>query len=481
MQTENNGVVAAEENNVATEVKVGSAEIHTPYHEALADLNQPEEALAPGAAVEGAEQRLDVQEQVTELPVLETEEAVLAPLVGESLETPVTGAVLEEVNQENNDAAAVVETPVVDLGHLEGGGVPAGEASEEVLEETQLAPTPVEPVAVSAILDCSFNDRDLQELQNASNEYSKHTGGNTTSLPAKKKKTFTIANSPVSVIKTVEGLEALKEFGFGEPFINSEEKRTIVFDIRTGLPIFDETFEGAWKEIEITGKLLAINVLESESKLVVISAVATNTNTFYQVVKEHVFFNFVQRGVFQNPQEVVVALLASNLIAGRRHYDASAEIMEGFWFELFKAVYSEQTIINLTLKSGTGAKVPARLYFDPANQEAGILSVGGVCFDYTLGDYPDRAIVEGTKAYMTEKKKAEDAAKERESNRGGRVVIKQKQERVRPSAIAQMKAEVAPVLGYGCLPPAKPIPVKKGLLPEGAAAAVVEEAQPVAE
>lgn len=464
MQTENNGVVAAEENNVATEVKVGSAEIHTPYHEALADLNQPEEALAPGAAVEGAEQRLDVQEQVTELPVLETEEAVLAPLVGESLETPVTGAVLEEVNQDNNDAGAVVETPVVDLGHLEGGGVPAGElavisaetslekseageASEEVLEETQLAPTPVEPVAV----------------------------------PAKKKKTFTIANSPVSVIKTVEGLEALKEFGFGEPFINSEEKRTIVFDIRTGLPIFDETFEGAWKEIEITGKLLAINVLESESKLVVISAIATNTNTFYQVVKEHVFFNFVQRGVFQNPQEVVVALLASNLIAGRRHYDASAEIMEGFWFELFKAVYSEQTIINLTLKSGTGAKVPARLYFDPANQEAGILSVGGVCFDYTLGDYPDRAIVEGTKAYMTEKKKAEDAAKERESNRGGRVVIKQKQERVRPSAIAQMKAEVAPVLGYGCLPPAKPIPVKKGLLPEGAAAAVVEEAQPVAE
>lgn len=476
MQTENNGVVAAQETNVAAEVaKSGAVEIHTPYHEALADLNQAEqpvgeavaEAVAETQPADGRSPGLtfhsdagpaetaainelvdslpsDAQEQVAEAGVLETEEAVLAPLVGESLDTPVTG---EHVNTEQAPAGGFREGEEVLVLASAGTDISksqAGEAFAEMLADRDLA---VEALAAESVVEVPAEEPSVEAAKPA--------------VPAKKKKTFVVENSPLSVAKSIVGVEALKEFGFGEGFINSEEKRVIVFDIRTGLPVLDENFEGSWKEIEISGKLESLTVLESEHKLVVISAIATETNTFYQFVKEHVFFNFVQREVSNTPQEVVNALLASNLSAGRKFYDASAEVMEGFWYELFKAVYQEQTIVNLTLKSQGGTKVPARLYVDPVRQDRCMLSVGGVCFDFTLGEFPDRAIAEGVKAYLTEKKKAEEAARERENKRGGRMVIKQKQERVRPSAISAMKSETAPVLGYGQLPPAKPVPVAK--------------------
>lgn len=272
---------------------------------------------------------------------------------------------------------------------------------------------------------------------------------------------------PLEVISGIYGLEALKELGFSEAWLNTDNRRVVVFGTDEGLPVFNEQFKGPIRQIELWAPVTGVTVIANEDRSLMVSVLHTTARLHYLFKKgKRVWSFYIDKVEADDAAGAVNQLLQSNLQRGEEIYQDTSKLIDGFWAELLKAVYKEPTVIKLKLSThpqneAKNVVLPLGVKFNPENVNDVTLSVGGFCYDYRLGEWPAAALQKGAKQYINDKSR-QDKSKGSSIIRGNTPRLKKRQDKaVRVSAIQQMKSETAPVLAYGKAPTPQPIPVAK--------------------
>lgn len=388
--------------------------------------------------------------QVVETQVARTIEAQDAPVVDTAvvdLTQPLPGEPAGVVEEGHHIPEALAELPVE-------------EAPSDIITDEQQG-LPAEDTADAGEAGLSTGEAvSHEELAAAIVEESKPVG---VQQPYKE------PTGPLSLVHGIYGVEALKELGFSEAFLNNNTRRTVIFGTDEGLPLFNEGFKGGHRAIELWAAITGITVISNEEKSLTVSVLHTEARLHFLFKKEKRVWSFyIDRTTAADGKEAVARLLQNNLQLGEEKFKDTAGLLDGFWGELLKAVYTEPTVIELKLdthpkQDHKNISIPVRVKLNPADVSDVTISIGGWCYDFNLSQYPAVAIGKGVKQFLNEKSK-QDKSKNDGIIRGNVPKLKKRQEKVvRNSAIQQMKSE-APVLGYGRTPPAKPQPQKKELI-----------------
>lgn len=218
-------------------------------------------------------------------------------------------------------------------------------------------------------------------------------------------------DQPLDLVKdTFAEPVLLFELGFTTEFIRTHEERVVRLSLITGLPVWKDVPE---KVIELTidSPIIGHSVIKSEcGDHFVIGILRTVKQTYFSFKKGHFDFVWRTRGNAADAQEAVKRLFEANFDRGPRLYENAAKNIPDYWYRLLEATFFDKTVFPFTFTTAKGKPVPCRLYFDPENRNATIISFGGWCYDFDLNAYPYEQMKDGVKKYCSELSSKTDKA-----------------------------------------------------------------------
>jgi len=214
---------------------------------------------------------------------------------------------------------------------------------------------------------------------------------------------YTGKNQPLDLVKdTFAEPVLLFDLGFTQDFIRSHEERVVKLSLVTGLPVWKDVPEKVI-ELMIDSPIIGHSVIKSEcGDHFVIGILRTVKQTYFSFKKGHFDFVWRTRGNAGDAQEAVKRLFETNIDRGERLYTSASKNLPDYWYKVLEAVFFDSTVIPFTLTTAKGKPVPCRLYFDPENRAATIISIGGWCYDFDLNNYPSKQINDGVMKYCSE-------------------------------------------------------------------------------